>query len=51
MKTFRFTKTRQVHNPTRGNPGDAGIDFYVPENLTVEQMSAKNTVAAKMNLN
>ena len=28
---IRFTRIREVHVPTR-NAGDAGSDFYVPEN-------------------
>lgn len=31
---FRFTKVRDVKSPTRNNPGDAGLDFYMPEDLT-----------------
>jgi dUTP pyrophosphatase len=28
---MKYTRIRGVKNPTRGTPGSAGIDFYVPE--------------------
>ena len=28
---FKFTKVRDVKSPTRGTPGSAGIDFYIPD--------------------
>lgn len=31
MKKIRISKTRDVKTPTRGTPGSAGLDFYVPE--------------------
>jgi dUTP pyrophosphatase len=27
---MRFCKIREVKSPTRANPGDAGIDFFIP---------------------
>lgn len=33
MERIRFVKVREVKSPNRGNEGDAGIDFYVPEDL------------------
>ena len=30
---LRFTKVRDVKSPQRGNPNDAGLDFFVPENF------------------
>ena len=33
MSTFRYSKVRDVKSPTRGTPGSAGIDFYLPENI------------------
>jgi len=30
-KDLIFTKTRNVKNPYRANPTDAGIDFFIPE--------------------
>lgn len=35
---IRFTKVREVASPTRNNSTDAGIDFYVPTDLTVEDI-------------
>ena len=34
MNKLRFTKVREVPSPSRGNAGDAGLDFYIPTNLT-----------------
>lgn len=34
MNKLRFTKVRRVPSPSRGNAGDAGLDFYIPTNLT-----------------
>jgi dUTPase len=34
MNRFRFIKVREVVSPNRANPNDAGLDFYVPTNLT-----------------
>ena len=33
MNRFRFIKVRDVKTPSRGNAGDAGLDFYIPRNL------------------
>ena len=30
---MKYTRIRNVKNPTRGTPGSAGIDFYVPEDF------------------
>ena len=30
---IKFAKTRDVESPTRANYGDAGIDFYVPNDF------------------
>ncbi len=35
---IRFTRIRQVVNPCRNNATDAGIDFYVPTDLTVDEL-------------
>lgn len=35
---IRFTKVREVASPTRNNSTDAGIDFYVPTDLTIEDI-------------
>lgn len=34
MKTIRMSKVREVKTPTRGTPGSAGLDFYIPEGIT-----------------
>ena len=41
--SFKFVRVRDVHVPTRANQGDAGIDFYVPNNLTVDDLIKCNT--------
>ena len=41
--SFKFVRVRDVHVPTRANKGDAGIDFYVPNNLTVDDLIKYNT--------
>lgn len=39
---FRFTKVRGVKSPTRHNEGDAGLDFYVPTDLTIGDLLLAN---------
>ena len=41
--SFKFVRVRDVHVPTRANQGDAGIDFYVPNDLTVNDLIKYNT--------
>lgn len=41
--SFKFVRVRDVHVPTRANQGDAGIDFYVPNYLTVNDFIKCNT--------
>lgn len=41
--SFKFVRVRDVHVPTRANQGDAGIDFYVPNDLTLEDLIKCNT--------
>ena len=41
--SFKFVRVRDVHVPTRANQGDAGIDFYVPNDLTVYDLINCNT--------
>lgn len=41
--SFKFVRVRDVHVPTRANQGDAGIDFYVPNYLTVDDLIKCNT--------
>lgn len=42
MNKIRFTKVRDVKSPSRGNVGDAGIDFYTPVNLTLDDLVSAN---------
>ena len=41
--SFKFVRVRDVHVPTRANQGDAGMDFYVPNYLTVDDLIKCNT--------
>lgn len=38
MNRFRFIKVRDVKTPSRSNACDAGLDFYIPRNLTPDQI-------------
>lgn len=42
MNRLRFIKVRDVKSPSRGNEGDAGLDFYVPEDLTIQDLVEAN---------
>lgn len=42
MERVRFIKVREVHSPTRNNAGDAGIDFYIPEDLKLADIVENN---------
>lgn len=42
MNRLRFTKVRKVATPNRGNVCDAGLDFYIPINLSPEDMLNAN---------
>lgn len=39
--TLKFCKVRKVKSPVRAHKEDAGIDFYVPEDLTPEVLQSK----------
>lgn len=41
METLKYCKVRKVKSPARAHMTDAGIDFFVPEDLTLEVMSEK----------
>lgn len=41
--SFKFIRVRDVHVPTRANAGDAGIDFYVPNDLTMNDLLQANS--------
>lgn len=42
MNRFRFIKVREVISPNRANPNDAGLDFYVPTDLTMDDLDSVN---------
>ena len=46
MSTLKFLKIRNVKSPARAHAKDAGIDFYVPEDLTVQNMQTANAKTA-----
>ena len=35
METLKYCKVRKVKSIARAHVDDAGIDFYIPEDLTV----------------
>ena len=39
--TLKICKIREVKTPSRAHDTDAGIDFYVPTDLTIEDMQPK----------
>lgn len=39
--TLKYVKVRKVKSPTRAHPFDAGIDFYVPEDIDVDTFASK----------
>ena len=41
METLKYTKVREVKSPVRAHSMDAGIDFFVPTNLTQNDMASK----------
>lgn len=47
---FRFTKVREVKSPTRHNEGDAGLDFYVPTDLTIGDLFESNPDPSAFNI-
>lgn len=44
MNKLRFTRIRDVKTPSRGNEGDAGLDFYMPIDLLEEQVKSSSPV-------
>lgn len=50
MNRLRFTKVRNVRTPSRGNKGDAGLDFYMPIDLTIEQIKSSSPVETEVDL-
>lgn len=41
METLKYCKVRKVKSIARAHADDAGIDFYIPEDLTVQQFAEK----------
>lgn len=39
---IRFIKVRDVKSPSRSNEGDAGLDFYMPSDLTTQDILSCN---------
>lgn len=50
MNRLRFIKVRRVKAPRRGNPGDAGLDFFVPIDLTVMDLDLANEKVPGMSI-
>ena len=42
-ESIKFIRVREVHVPTRANAGDAGIDFYIPTNLSLKHLLPCNS--------
>lgn len=40
-ENLKYCKVRKVKSPNRAHPTDAGLDCFVPEDLTFEQMKEK----------
>lgn len=56
MELLKYCAVRKVKTPNRAHPEDAGIDFYVPEDLTKEVMHdkcdvTKNYIHCEVDLN
>jgi len=41
METLKYIKTRKVKSPCRAYASDAGIDFFVPEDIDVDTFADK----------
>lgn len=44
-ESIKFIRVREVHVPTRANAGDAGIDFYIPTNLSLKHLLPCNAAS------
>ena len=49
-ESIKFIRVREVHVPTRANAGDAGIDFYIPTNLSLKHLLPCNA-SSRVNIN
>jgi dUTP pyrophosphatase len=45
---MQFCTTRQVKKPNRANSTDAGVDFFVPEDLAPEDMDGKPSEGSQL---
>ena len=43
MKNIRISKVREVKTPTRGTPGSAGLDFYIPDGMSAAVLPGSDT--------
>lgn len=41
---LQYCKVRKVKSPNRAHPSDAGIDFYVPEDISAKEFNEKCSV-------
>lgn len=44
MKKLKFKKVRSVKSPQKGNPTDAGIDFFIPDDFKTIQLRQGDSV-------
>ena len=44
METLKYCKVRKVKSPARAHATDAGLDWFVPEDLTIEEMQEKDKI-------
>lgn len=44
METLKYCKVRRVKSPARAHATDAGLDWFVPEDLAVEEMQEKDKI-------
>jgi dUTPase len=51
--TLSFTKVRDVKSPTRGTTHSAGVDLFIPNDLTIEQLheNEMNSLVQASNVN
>ena len=41
IEVLKYCKVREVKSPVRAHAEDAGIDFYIPENIDVDTFTSK----------
>lgn len=47
---IRYTRVRKVHDLVRANNGDAGLDFFFPEDLTLRELRDKQSMDSQYGL-